>query len=124
MKIEEFLISDYGPLPERGRFFLKDFNLIYGENESGKTLTMDAIIKMLVGKGSSNFKYINRVDELPEGYVIILEDDGKKTKIKGKKTIRDVLDLTFSEFCNLFIIRNSDLEIFKAPDFYNNVTER
>ncbi|KKM13667.1 hypothetical protein LCGC14_1713940 [marine sediment metagenome] len=124
MKIEEFLISDYGPLPERGRFSLKDFNLFYGENESGKTLTMDAIIKMLVGKGGSSFKYIDRVDELPEGYVIILEDDGKKTKIKGKKSIRNVLDLTFSEFCNLFIIRNSDLEIFKAPDFYNNVTDR
>ena len=124
MKIEEFLISDYGPLPERGRFSLGDFNLIYGENESGKTLTIDAIIKMLVGKKASNFKFINRVDELPEGYVLILEDDGKKTKIKGKKTIKNVLDLTFSEFCNLFIIRNSDLEIFKAPDFYNNVTER
>jgi len=124
MKIDEFQIRDYGPLPERGRYVLENFNVFYGENESGKTLTIDALIKILVGKSGSNFKQIDRIDEVPEGHITILEDNGRRIKIKGKNRITDLIDLTFGEFCNLFIIRNSDLSISKEKDFYNNITDK
>ena len=124
MKIKEFSILEYGPLPERGRISLSDFNLFYGKNESGKTLTIDALIKILTGKDIPQFKNINRVDEKPEGYIIVSDDNGKSIKLKGPKNISNLIELPFNEFNNLFIIRDSDLELYREEDFYNNVTDK
>ncbi len=124
MKIEEFSILEYGPLPERGRISLSDFNLFYGKNESGKTLTIDALLKILTGKDIPQFKNINRVDEKPEGYIIVSDDKGKSIKLKGPKNISNLIELPYNEFNNLFIIRDSDLALYREEDFYNNVTDK
>ncbi len=124
MKIEEFAIRDYGPLPDRGKISLNNFNLFFGKNESGKTLIIDALIKLFLGQNISQFEQINRVDEKPEGYVSLLDDNNQKIKLKGKKLLTNILDLSASEFCNLFIIRDSDLSMYKEEDFYNNITDR
>ncbi len=123
MKIKEFSIREYGPLPDQGRLILTDFNLFYGKNESGKTLTIDALIKLLSGKIIDQFESINRVDEKPEGYIIIKDDKNKDIKIKDKKTIENIIDISSHEFFNLFIIRDSDLSIHKESDFYNSITD-
>lgn len=123
MKIKEFSIIEYGPLPDRGRLNLTDFNLFYGKNESGKTLTIDALIKLLAGKNLEQFESINRVDEKPEGYIIITDENNKDIKIKYKKTIENLIDISSNEFFNLFIIRDSDLSFHKESDFYNNITD-
>lgn len=124
MRIEEFAIRDYGPLPDRGKISLSNFNLFYGKNESGKTLIIDALIKLFLGQNISQFEQINRVDEKPEGYVNLLDDNNQKIKLKGKKLLTNILDLSASEFCNLFIIRDSDLSMYKEENFYNNITDR
>lgn len=124
MKIKEFSILEYGPLPERGRISLTDFNLFYGKNESGKTLTIDALLKILSGREISQFQNINRVDEKPEGYIIILDEHDKPIKLKVSKNISDLIDLSFNEFNNLFVIRDSDLTLYQEEDFYNNVTDK
>lgn len=124
MKIKEFSIIEYGPLPDRGRFALDDFNLFYGKNESGKTLTIDALLKILNGKNIIQFKNIDRVEEKPEGFIIITDEKGKDIKLKGPKNISNIVDLSFQEFNNLFIIRDSDLTLYSENDFYNNVTDR
>lgn len=124
MKIKEFSILEYGPLPERGRISLSDFNLFYGKNESGKTLTIDALLKILTGKDIPQFKNINRVDEKPEGYIIVSDDNGKSIKLKGPKNISNLIELPYNEFNNLFIIRDSDLKLYREEDFYNNVTDK
>jgi uncharacterized protein YhaN len=123
MKIKEFLITHYGPLPDRGKIHLSDFNLIYGVNETGKTLTLEALIKLLLGKNIKDFKNINRVDQEVDGYVIIeTKEDNKKL---GRKThLDDILPITSRECRNLFIIRNSDLSIEPEASFYSQVTNR
>jgi hypothetical protein len=50
MKIEEFKVARYGPLPDSGRVMLNDFNLFFGENEDGKTLSIDCTCKNDVRK--------------------------------------------------------------------------
>ena len=124
MKIKEFSITEYGPLPDRGRVKLNDFNLFFGKNESGKTLTIDALLKIFIGKNIQQFKNINRVDEKPEGYIIVSDEKGNTIKLKGPKNISNIVDLPFSEFSNLFIIRDSDLMLYQEEDFYNNITDR
>lgn len=124
MKIENFLIRDYGPLENREKNSLSDFNLIFGKNESGKTLIIDALIKIFLGQNGSYFDKINRVDEKPEGYVNLVDNNNQKIKLKGQILLSNLLDLTGAEFCNIFVIRDSDLSMHKEEDFYNNITDR
>jgi DNA repair exonuclease SbcCD ATPase subunit len=124
MKIKEFLITRYGPLKNKNPFRLADFNLFWGKNEDGKTLTIDALVKLLLGINIKDFEHIDRVEENPEGYVIMEDDKGKEIKIPEKGDLTKITDLTSSECRNIFIIRNSDLSIAYESKFYTNVTDR
>ncbi|MBA7604572.1 hypothetical protein ES703_11697 [subsurface metagenome] len=128
MKIKEFLITRYGPLRNRNPFKLADFNLFWGKNEDGKTLTIDALVKRLLGINIKDFEHIDRVEENPEGYVIMEDDKGREIKIPEKGDLTKVADLTPSECCNIFIVRNSNLSIARdvacEGEFYTNVTDR
>lgn len=135
MKVTQFSITRYGPLSPGKIFNLGDFNIFYGPNESGKTLTVDALIKLLFQgkdqKKSQNslysqlrdFEKIDRVDEKPEGFVVI-ESDGKQYKLPEKGSIKDISYLNATDFRNIFIIRSSDLSISNEYDFYNNLTDK
>lgn len=124
MKIKEFSIIRYGPLPNTGRILLNNFNLFWGKNEDGKTLTIDALVKLLLLRNIRGFERIERVEENPEGYVIIEDDKGKEIKLPEKGDLTKVVGLTPSECRNIFIIRNSDLSIARESEFYTNVTDR
>lgn len=123
MKIDEFRIMRYPPLPDAGRMLLHNFNLFFGGNEDGKTLTIDALVKLMFGQNIRDFERINRVEENPEGYVII-EDENKKIKVPEKGTFAEITNITPSECRNIFIIRNSDLSVSSEGDFYTTVTDR
>jgi len=124
MKIKEFSIIRYGPLPNTGRISLNNFNLFFGKNEDGKTLTIDALVKLLLGRNIRDFEHIERVEEEPVGYIIIEDDKGKEIKLPEKGNLTKVADLASSECRNIFVIRNSDLSITRESEFYTNVTDR
>jgi exonuclease SbcC len=123
MRIEEFRITHYGPLPDRGQISLGDFTLFYGVNETGKTLTLEALIKLLLGKQIRDFKNIDRVDEEVDGYVIV-SAKGEQKKLGRKFHLADIVPLTSAECRNIFIIRNSDLSITPEASFYAEITNR
>ena len=132
MRITEFEIDIYGPLAGTGSIKLGDFNLFFGRNENGKTLTIDALIKFLVGKKAKDFK-ADRVDGEPNGHVKILM--GGDSRDRSEKTLPYDGDLpgitkslpaplSSSDFRNIFIIRNSEVFLSAEADFYTKVTER
>ncbi|GAG87719.1 unnamed protein product, partial [marine sediment metagenome] len=88
------------------------------------TLTIDALVKMLLRKNIRDFIHINRVEENPEGYVIIENEEKEEVKLPEKGDLTKLTDLTSSECRNIFIIRNSDLSIAAESEFYTNVTDR
>ena len=125
MKLKEFSIMRYGPLTNTGRISLHNFSLFWGKNEDGKTLTIDALVKLLLGRNIKDFdRSIDRVEEKPEGYVIIEDDKGNEIKLPEKGDLTKVADLTSSECRNIFVIRNSDLSIARESEFYTSVTDR
>ena len=126
MKIEEFKIIKYGPLHDYGKAKLQNFNLFFGDNEDGKTLTIDALTKLMFGgKETKEFgPNINRVDENPNGHVGVRDSKGKLTKIPEKGSFKKNYELTSSECRNIFIIRNSDLSITSEDKFYDSIGAR
>ncbi|MCK5095568.1 MAG: AAA family ATPase, partial [Spirochaetes bacterium] len=124
MRIKEFHITRYGPLKYRESVMPGDFTLFYGNNEDGKTLTIDALVKLLLGRNVKVFNQIDRVGENPEGFLIIEDNDGREIKFPESGNILSAAGLTQSEYRNIFIIRNSDLSIDREGDFYANITDR
>lgn len=130
MRIKEFHIRKYGPIMLSKTFQLSNFTIFYGKNESGKTLTIEAILKMLVGKKEAKEKYyenIDRVKEFPTGY-LILEDGERSIRVENGEFLRQ-FNLSHEELKNTIIIRNSDLSIErpqknKESDVYSIVTEK
>ncbi len=124
MNLKEFMIRRYGPLPDSGLKQTGPFNLFFGPNEEGKTLTIDALLRMLMGKGVNHFKGIGRVDENPEGFLIIEEQAGEEIKLPEAGTVEDLFGISPAEFSNIFVIRDSDLSINEENTFYRNITNR
>jgi len=127
VKIKEFRILKYGPLPDSGRIELGGFNLFFGNNEYGKTLTIDALVKLLLSmrvKDIKEFKNLNRIEEYPEGYLILIDEKGKDIKVPENGNLESVTNLTPQEARNIFVIRNSDLIITSENEFYTRITDR
>lgn len=127
MKLKDFSIIRYGPLANTRGVSLstRNFNLFWGKNEDGKTLTIDALVKLLLGRNIRDFKDIDRVDEKPEGYVILEDERRKEVKLPEKGDLTKIVeDLTSSQCRNVFVVRNSDLSIADEGEFYADVTDR
>jgi len=124
MRIKEFLINRYGPLSYDTPVRLGDFTLLWGENEHGKTLTIDALIKLLLGRNVRDFVLIDRVEEDPSGYVVIEDNEGREVKIPDNGSLTSIAGLSTSECRNIFVIRNSELMIEREDQFYTEITDR
>jgi exonuclease SbcC len=125
MRIKELFIKRYGPLQGISYVLAHPFTLLAGNNEEGKTLTIDALVKLLLGSHVRDFGHlIDRVGERPEGYCVIEGDDGTEIKLPEKGDLTQVAAVTASECRNIFIIRDSDLSIASESEFYTTVTNR
>ncbi|HHW73925.1 MAG TPA: AAA family ATPase [Firmicutes bacterium] len=123
MRIRELALQRYGPLPESGRRRLSGFNLFYGPNEAGKSLTIDALVKLLLGKEARSFEAIDRVKESPEGF-LILEHEGEEWKLPEAGLLPHLLQVSTEECRNIFVVRDSDLAVDQEGDFYRDITHR
>ncbi len=134
MKIIELSLRGCQPLPDKKHSFKPGFNLIFGSNERGKSLTIDALTKLLLGKSSQHFPDIDRGIDDPAQYgsyvrLTVTENSQTQTvQLQGKKTLTDLTGLTADECQNLFLIRNSNLSIGRnlaeQDQFYTDVTDK
>ncbi|WP_436930184.1 ATP-binding protein [Halosimplex halobium] len=124
MKLREVHVDRYGPLRETLQF--DDAQVVYGPNESGKTLLVEALLRSLTGDRRVADP---RVDECPEGYVA-LDGDGDRLAFADGETLLDRyaerynFELTPAEFRNVFVVRDGDLRVLDERAFYRRVTDR
>ncbi len=123
MRFKRIEIDDYGPLQGWSLKEPGDFNLLFGRNEAGKTLAIEAIWKMLWKKHARKLRGAERVEEHPRGF-LRLEIDGEEVRFPDVGNLDSKIDLT-PELCrNTFIVRNSDLFIENEGDYFTQVTSR
>lgn len=127
MRIKCIRIDRYGPLVDFYERDLANFTLIHGANEQGKTLLLDAILKLLFKKDlkrqSKHFGNIERVGEQPEGF-LVLESDGREINLARKESLSDHVPITPIDFRNIFVVRDSDLSIVDEKNYYVAVSEK
>jgi uncharacterized protein YhaN len=130
MRIRQLHVTRYGPMAPFSSDSFGDFTLIHGPNEQGKTLLIDALVRMLFKKDLRKtyrryFGNMNRVAEKPEGFVV-LESKGIDHKLENRETVKDVFpfDVLPDDFRNVFVVRDSDLSLKDADRYYSRVTEK
>ncbi len=126
MRIKEFQILRYGPLSFPQPFRLSSFNLFWGLNEQGKTLMVEALIKLLfrkIGKGERNlFEGLNRVEGKPVGFVF-LEKDGHLYRLPEQGDLKKITGIQLSDCRNIFVIRDSDLSP-SSDEYYADLSSK
>ncbi len=123
MRIKEIVLNRYGPLRQIDLDIKPGIQSLYGPNESGKTLMIDALVKILTGGSTDLPGSLDRVAEGPDGYVV-LEQEGRELKINGDQPLTDFLNVTPGELMNIFVVRDSDLRITKEDEFFERVTDK
>ncbi len=124
MRVKKIHIDRYGPLRGIDFDISHGIQVIYGKNETGKTLTIDALIKIMVGKKIKEFDGIDRVEEFPEGYLILEKDKNEEIKLNKDLSLSQFMDMDAMDLRNIFIIRNSDLSIREEENYYRRVTDK
>ncbi len=122
MNLETVHIERYGPLTTSIDFD-PGINVIYGPNESGKTLLVDALLWMLVEDTSED-----RIGQRPFGYVTIDEgagsyrlDDGETLLDWYKSSVG--IELSSATFRDTFVIRSADATLTDEDRYYDRATD-
>jgi DNA repair protein SbcC/Rad50 len=129
MHIRRLSVLRYGPLKPFDET-LSAFTVIHGPNERGKTLLIDALVRMLFKDELKRTHYklygnLTRVDERPEGFVV-MATHADEVKIGAEETLATVAPVAISpeDFRNVFLIRDSDLALKNEDKYYERVSER
>ncbi len=123
MKISEFQIDRYGPIRGLNINCNKDIQVIYGPNESGKTLLLEALLKLFDPNISNTIKKIDRIPDSPAGYVV-LESNEKEWMIGKDYVLNDITPIDSIHLRNIFVVRDNDLRMKNQHQFYDSVTEQ
>lgn len=130
MHVKALHVTRYGPMTPFEHDAFGPFTLVYGPNEQGKTLLIDALVKLLFKKElkksrERRFGNMRRVAEQPEGFVV-LRSHAEEVKLEADDTLskRFAVDLGPDDFRNVFLIRDSDLRLDEEKEYYNHITEK
>ncbi len=126
--IKRVKVDHYGPLGDIDIELDEGLNVFYGKNESGKTLLVEAVTKMLLDD-SSVFADIDRVSQEPAG-MLLMETGGEELEVSQEDLNAVFEDVTPSDVRNSFLIRDFDLRLperkndFGKGNYFNDVTDR
>lgn len=128
MHLKRVKVDQYGPIRDFDYDLEPSLHLFYGKNESGKTLLVESIIKLLLGDKDGPFDGIGRVGQPPNGFVI-LEDGENQFTLPDQGYDSVFSSTTPSDLQNAFIIRDFDLRVPRKSDFgrasyFREVTDR
>jgi uncharacterized protein YhaN len=126
MRIKALRVDHYGPLVGFSNPQINDLSLVYGPNEVGKTLLIDALLRLLFRKQLGRakvFDNLTRVTDPPEGYAV-LEIDGEEVKIDRNNSLTKHVSITPTDFRNIFVVRDSDLSILNQEEYFTGVSEK
>ncbi|KXB00220.1 hypothetical protein AKJ41_04260 [candidate division MSBL1 archaeon SCGC-AAA259O05] len=123
MRMKEINISRYGPIRDINWTPGGEIQPIYGPNESGETLLVEAMTRIFGGEDISLPEGVERVTEKPEGYIIV-EMNGEEEKISFDNPLCEHLSVDPDELNNTLVVRNSDLRIESEDQFYERVSDK
>ena len=130
MHINRLKIDNYGPIRDQDWELEPGMNLFYGLNESGKTLLVESLIKLLLDGDTGDFDAIGRVTGNPAGFLVVETEDGEVQIPDADYTDLFPDDTDTADIRNAFVIRDLDLRRperqgdFGRSAYLRDVTDR
>ncbi len=123
MNIREIVVNHYGPLRDVELKLKQGLQIIFGPNESGKTLLIDAALKMMLGASLKDFEHIDRVPGLPTGRMV-MQWQNKELVLDGNTTLSSETDMDPGHLRNIFVVRNKDVQIAREVDYFRRLNDQ
>lgn len=123
MEIREIAVNHYGPLRDVRYAPRPGLTVFYGPNESGKTLLLDSILKLMLGNRIRDFTGIDRVPDSPQGRIAMVIE-GREHILDGTTRLDQLTELDGNYLRNIFVIRNKDLNMAGQSGFLRRVSDR
>lgn len=122
--IRQIRISKYGPLEDCKIKVNPTFQCIFGPNESGKTLIIDAVLKMALPSKLHSYlsEDLRRVDGKAHGWLMV-DVDGEEHELSDSKDAHEILPIELENLRDLLVVRNSDLHNFNEAGCLNRATD-
>ncbi|AGN02121.1 hypothetical protein L593_10880 [Salinarchaeum sp. Harcht-Bsk1] len=142
MRLQSVRVDRYGPLSGVEHEFDGGLEVCYGPNESGKTLLLDALLRLCSPDAVDVVPEVGRVGEPPVGHAVIettaaperAEDAatdggpspaGTTEHVLGDgTTLTDVTAVTPRQLRNVFVVRDADLRLGDEHEFYDATARR
>lgn len=127
MRIQELRVHRYGPLADFSLTEVGDFTLVFGENESGKTLLLDAVLRFLLSRKRERelFSRLDRVEQDPDGFIDMLHAE-RTLRFPSEDSLPDLLGIHPEDLRNILVVRASDLQVQEdeQKQYYAGLTDR
>lgn len=127
MKIKEIRVHRYGPLADFVLTNPGNFTLLFGPNESGKTLLLDAVLRFLLHGKREQALFWNRdrVEQEPNGFVD-MQYKNQVLRFPDDGSLPDLLDIQPEDLRNILVVRASDLHVQEdeQKEYYAGLTDR
>lgn len=130
MRIKRLKIDNYGPIRDEDWELEPGMNLFFGLNESGKTLLVESMIKLLLDGDTGDFDAIGRVTGNPAGFLTVETDGGEVQIPDADYTDLFPQETNTADIRNAFVIRDLDLRLperkrdFGHSGYLRDVTDR
>jgi exonuclease SbcC len=141
VKLGSVRVDRYGPLSGIEHEFDGGLEVVYGPNESGKTLLLDALLRLCSPDAVDVLPDVGRVEEPPVGHAVLetgtvgdagahpdeptAASAGTERHVLGDGTaLDDVTDCTPRQLRNVFVVRDADLRLGDEHAFYDATARR
>lgn len=123
MRITEIHVGRYGPLVRRTVEVEPGVHVLYGPNEAGKTLFLEATLRLVEPDIPGVMPGVSRIEEEPHGYVRA-SGSGETDQVDGDESLFAGTDVEPAHLANIFIVRESALTLLaEEHNFYSSLTE-
>lgn len=137
MRLHSIRVDRYGPLSGVEHEFDGGIEVCYGPNESGKTLLLDAILRLCSPGAVDVLPDVGRVADSPVGHAVLETDANSEAApdaaanggtepaetvehvLGDGTTLEDVTDVTPRQLRNVFVVRDADLRLGDEHEFYD-----
>lgn len=122
MRLESAEIDRYGPVSECRPPIGDGITVISGPNEAGKTLTLEAILRLLDPNVEAILDPPPRIEGPPTGRLVV-DHAGEQFDCDGELALGDFSPIEPHHLCSVFVVRDADLRLPEDREYYASLIE-
>lgn len=122
MRLTEATVDRYGPLAGWQPSVSDGLTVLSGPNEAGKTLYLEALLRLMDPAVEDVLSPPPRVDEAPVGRVRLTYRD-REVALTSEQPLSQETPIQPADLPTIFVVRDNDLALPDGPDYYTDLIE-